>query len=350
MSKSLGNGIDPLEVIEKYGADSLRLSLLRGVAPGNDTRYSDTKVEACRNFINKLWNASRFVLMNIGDKKILPIDKVKLAPADKWIVSKLQNCIREVTNNLNKYEMGVAGDIVTDFVWDDFCDWYIELSKPALYGEDETRKQETLSVLCFVLENALKLLHPFIPFVTEEIYANLPTTSGSIMISEFPRYNYRASYKKEAKAFEGVMEMIKAVRAMKKDADCPPSKKVELFVVTENKRLVQANKDCILKLSGGSELTLIDNASEVTGKTVSAVTEIAQIYVPLGELVDLEKEKARLQAEIERIDGEIARAEGKLSNEKFVSKAPQKLVDAEREKVKKYQDMKAKCVEQLESL
>ena len=350
MSKSLGNGIDPLEVIEKYGADSLRLSLLRGVAPGNDTRYSDTKVEACRNFINKLWNASRFVLMNIGDKKILPIDKVKLAPADKWIVSKLQNCIREVTNNLNKYEMGVAGDIVTDFVWDDFCDWYIELSKPALYGEDETRKQETLSVLCFVLENALKLLHPFIPFVTEEIYANLPTTSGSIMISEFPRYNYRASYKKEAKAFEGVMEMIKAVRAMKKDADCPPSKKVELFVVTENKRLVQANKDCILKLSGGSELTLIDNASEVTGKTVSAVTEIAQIYVPLGELVDLEKEKARLQAEIERIDGEIARAEGKLSNEKFVSKAPQKLVDAEREKVKKYQDMKAKCVGQLESL
>ena len=350
MSKSLGNGIDPLEVIEKYGADSLRLSLLRGIAPGNDTRYSDTKVEACRNFINKLWNASRFVLMNIGDKKILPIDKVKLAPADKWIMSKLQNCIREVTNNLNKYEMGVAGDIVTDFVWDDFCDWYIELSKPALYGEDETRKQETLSVLCFVLENALKLLHPFIPFVTEEIYANLPTTSGSIMISEFPRYNYRASYKKEAKAFEGIMEMIKAVRAMKKDADCPPSKKVELFVVTENKRLVQANKDCILKLSGGSELTLIDNASEVTGKTVSAVTEIAQIYVPLGELVDIEKEKARLQAEIERIDGEIARAEGKLSNEKFVSKAPQKLVDAEREKVKKYQDMKAKCVEQLESL
>ena len=193
-------------------------------------------------------------------------------------------------------------------------------------------------------------VYPFIPFVTEEIYANLPTTSGSIMISEFPRYNYRASYKKEAKAFEGIMEMIKAVRAMKKDADCPPSKKVELFVVTENKRLVQANKDCILKLSGGSELTLIDNASEVTGKTVSAVTEIAQIYVPLGELVDIEKEKARLQTEIERIDGEIARAEGKLSNEKFVSKAPQKLVDAEREKVKKYQDMKAKCVEQLESL
>ena len=350
MSKSLGNGIDPLVVIDKYGADSLRLSLLTGVAPGNDTRYSDTKVEACRNFINKLWNAARFVLMNAEGKTIPAIESVKLAPADKWIVSKLQSCIREVTTNLNKYEMGVASDLVMNFVWDDFCDWYIELSKPALYGEDEKRKADALSVLCFVLENALKLLHPFIPFVTEEIYSNLPGTEGSIMISDFPRYNYKSSYKKEAKAFEGVMEIIKAVRAMKKDAECPPSKKVELFVVTENKRLVQLNKDCILKLAGASNLTLVEDASAVQGKTVSAVTELAQIYVPLGELVDIEKERARLAAEIERIDGEIARAESKLSNEQFVSKAPQKLVDAEREKVKKYQGMKEKCLAQLENL
>ena len=350
MSKSLGNGIDPLEIIEKYGADSLRLSLLTGVAPGNDTRYSDSKVESCRNFINKLWNAARFVLMNVGDRKIQPIENVKLSPADKWIVSKLQNCIREVTTNLNKYELGVASDLAMSFVWDDFCDWYIELSKPALYAEDEKKKEDALSVLCYVLENALKLLHPFIPFVTEEIYANLPGVNGSIMVAEFPRYNFKASYKKEAKAFEGVMEMIKAVRAMKKDADCPPSKKVELFVVTESKRLVTLNKDCIIKLSGASELTIVDDATAAGDKTVSAVTEIAQIYVPLGELVDLEKEKARLKAEIERIDGEIARAEGKLSNEKFVSKAPQKLVDAEKEKVAKYRDMKAKCVAQLESL
>ena len=205
-------------------------------------------------------------------------------------------------------------------------------------------------MLCYVLENALKILHPFIPFVTEEIYANLPNTKGSIMVSEYPRYNFKASYKKEAKAFEGVMEIIKAVRAMKKDAECPPSKKVELFVVTENKRLVSLNKDCIMKLSGASELTLVESVGEVEGKTVSAVTEIAQIYVPLGELVDIEKEKARLSAEIERIDGEIARAEGKLNNANFVNKAPAKLVDAEREKVKKYQDMKAKCVAQLENL
>ena len=235
-------------------------------------------------------------------------------------------------------------------VWDDFCDWYIELSKPALYGEDEKRKSDVLSVLCHVLENALKLLHPFIPFVTEEIYSNLPNTQGSIMVAEFPRYNSKAAYKKEAKAFEGVMGIIKAVRAMKKDADCPPSKKVELNVVTESRRLIQVNKDCIMKLSGASALNFVESAADVEGKTVSAITEIAQIYVPLGELVDLQKEKARLTAEIERIDGEIARAEGKLSNEKFVSKAPAKLVEAEKEKLEKYKDMKAKCVAQLESL
>ena len=350
MSKSLGNGIDPLEIIEKYGADSLRLSLLTGVAPGNDTRYSDAKVESCRNFINKLWNAARFVLMNVEGKKIPSINEVKLAPADKWIIAKLQNCIREVTMNLNKYELGVASDLITDFVWDNFCDWYIELSKPALYGEDENRKTEALAVLCFVLENALKLLHPFIPFVTEEIYANLPNTQGSIMTAEFPRYNAKMAYKKEAKAFEGVMGIIKAVRAMKKDADCPPSKKIELYVVTESKRLLQLNKDCIVKLSGASALSFVDDAAEVNGKTVSSVTEIAQIYVPHGDLVDLDKERARLTAEIERIDSEIARAEGKLNNERFVAKAPAKLVEAEREKVKKYQDMKAKCQAQLENL
>ena len=350
MSKSLGNGIDPLEVIENYGADSLRLSLLTGVAPGNDTRYSNTKVEASRNFINKLWNAARFVIMNVGDQKIPAIEEVKLAPADKWIVSKLQNCIREVTTNLDKYELGVAADLINDFVWNDFCDWYIELSKPALYGENEARKLDALAVLCYVLENALKLLHPFAPFVTEEIYRNLLKTNESIMVAEFPRYNYRFAYKKEAKAFEGVMEIIKAVRAMKKDADCPPSKKVELFVVTANKRLLQANKDSIVKLAGASDLTLIENVEQLKEKTVSAITEIAQIYVPLGELVDMEKEKLRLKGELDRIEAEIKRAESKLANEKFVSKAPKKLVDEEKDKVKKYTEMKKKCLAQLETL
>jgi valyl-tRNA synthetase len=324
--------------------------LLTGVAPGNDTRYSDTKVESCRNFINKLWNAARFVLMNVEGQRITPIDEVKLAPADKWIISKLQNCIREVTTNLGKYELGVACDRITDFVWDNFCDWYIELSKPALYGEDEKRKEDALSVLCYVLENALKLLHPFIPFVTEEIYSNLPNVEGKIISASFPRYNSKMAYKKEAKAFEGVMGIIKAVRAMKKDADCPPSKKVELNIVTESKRLIQLNKDCIMKLSGASNLKLVESSAEVEGKTVSSVTEIAQIYVPLGELVDLDKERARLTAEIERIDSEIARAQGKLNNPNFVNKAPKKLVEEEEEKLKKYQDMKEKCVAQLQEL
>ena len=350
MSKSLGNGIDPLEVVDKYGADSLRLSLLTGIAPGNDTRYSDTKVESCRNFINKLWNASRFVLMNAEGKKIPSVEEVKFAPADKWIISRLQNCIREVTTNLGKYELGMASELATDFVWDDFCDWYIELSKPALYGEDEERKLSALSVLCFVLENALKLLHPFIPFVTEEIYRNLPGTEGSIMVSSFPRYNSRMAYKKEAKAFEGVMEIIKVVRAMKKAADCPPSRKVELYLVTESKRLIQQNKDSIMKLSGAAAVKFAESVSAIEGKTVSQVTEIAQIYIPLGELVDIEKEKVRLAAEIERVSGEIERAKGKLANQNFVNRAPKKLVEDEQEKVKKYEAMKAKLEAQLAEL
>ena len=352
MSKSLGNGVDPLEVVEKYGADSLRLSLLTGVGPGNDTRYSDTKVESCRNFINKLWNASRFVFMNAEGKAIPDIESVRFSPADKWIISRLQNCIREVTTNLNKYELGVASDLATDFVWGDFCDWYIELSKPALYGDDEEKKLGTLSVLCFVLENALKLLHPFIPFVTEEIYQNFPgrAKKDSIMVSAFPRYNSRMAYKKEAKSFEGVMEIIKAVRAMRKNADCPPSRKVELYLVTESKRLIQLNRDCIMKLSGASQIRFVDSGAAVEGKTVSQATEIAQIYIPLGELVDIEKEKARLQAEIERVNGEIERANGKLANRDFVAKAPKKLVDNEREKLEKYLDMKEKFEKQLSEL
>ena len=282
----------------------------------------------------------------------MPVESVRFSPADKWIISRLQNCIREVTTNLNKYELGVAADLITDFVWGDFCDWYIELSKPALYGEDEEKKSGALSVLCFVLENALKLLHPFVPFVTEEIWHNLPGKSEKdiLMLASFPRYNSKLSYKKEAKSFEGVMEIIKAVRAMKKAADCPPSRKVEVYLVTESKRLVQLNKDSIMKLSGASAVKFAESGAAVEGKTVSQATEIAQIYIPLGELVDIEKEKARLAAEIERVNGEIARAEGKLANAAFVAKAPKKLVDGEREKLEKYRDMKAKFEEQLAGL
>ena len=350
MSKSLGNGIDPLEVIGKYGADSLRLSLVTGVAPGNDTRFTDAKVEAARNFINKLWNASRFVLMNAGEEKIPPLGEIRLQPADRWIISRLQSCIRETTVSLQKYDLGIAADKLTDFVWNDFCDWYIELSKPALYGDDAEKKRGSLSVLTFVLENCLKLLHPFIPFVTEEIYSYLPTTEGSIMTADYPRYNIKLSYRKEAKAFEGVIDLIKTVRAMKVSVNCPPSKKVRLFLATESRRLVSVNKGAILRLAGVSEIEFVEDGSSAGEKIVSNVCELGQIFVPLGELVNLEEERKRLEKELARVTEEVARAEGKLHNRNFVAKAPKKLVDDERAKKDKYLEMKKKLEEQLASL
>ncbi len=350
MSKSLGNGIDPLEIIEKYGADSLRLSLLTGVAPGNDTRFTDAKVESSRNFINKLWNASRFVLMNAKGEKPMKFEEVKLQPADRWIISRLQSTIREVTVSMQKYDLGIAADKLTDFVWNDFCDWYIELSKPALYGEDPERRRSALGVLFFVLENALKLLHPFVPFVTEEIWSYLPGKRSGIIAADYPRYNTKLAYKKEAKAFEGVIELIKTVRAMKVAVECPPSKKVHLFLVTDSKRLVTVNKNSILRLAGASEIDFISAGAEAGEKTMSQVCELGHLFVPLGELVDLEEEKARLEKELDRVMGEIARAGGKLANNNFVAKAPKKVVDDERAKLEKYIDMKAKLEKQLEEL
>ncbi len=350
MSKSLGNGIDPLDVIEKYGADSLRLSLMTGIAPGNDTRFTDAKVEAARNFINKLWNASRFVLMNAKGEKVPKIEEIKLQPADRWIISRLMTTIRDVTLSLQKYDLGIAADKLTDFVWSDFCDWYIELSKPALYGEDPERKRAALCVLFFVLENALKLLHPFIPYVTEEVYGYLPGKRGKIITADYPRYDSRLSYKKEAKAFEGVIELIKAVRAMKVAVNCPPAKKVRLFVATENRRLLSLNKNSILRLAGASELDFLAPDARLSEKTVSQVCEVGHLFVPLGELVDLDAERERLSKELDRVMGEIARAGGKLANVNFMSKAPKKVVEDEKAKLEKYIDMKKKIEQQLKEL
>ena len=289
--------------------------------------------------------------MNAEGKKVPRLEEIKLTAADKWIISKLQNCIKEVTLNLNKYELGVACDTLYSFMWDDFCDWYIELTKPALYGEDEGKRLGAVGVLCYVLENALKLLHPFIPFVTEEIYQNLPTAEGRIMVSAFPRYNARRAYKKEAKAFEGIMEIVKSVRNIKANVNCPASKKVDVYLIApESKRLISANKNSILKLAGARELCFVESADRVPGKTVSQACEICQIYIPLGELVDVEKERARLSAELERIEGEIRRAGGKLANQNFVTKAPKKLVEDERSKLEKYIDIKSKIEKQLQEL
>ena len=351
MSKSLGNGIDPLEVIAEYGADSLRFSLVTGVGPGNDTRYSKAKVEAGRNFMNKVWNASRFVLMNCEGVAVPSVTQIRLSPADKWIVSRLESCIREVTLNMGKFELGIAVGALYDFLWSDFCDWYIELSKSALYGGEEGKKAATLGVLVFVLDNALRLLHPFAPFITEEIWRNIPGNEGkSIMVSEFPRYNSRLAYKQEAKAFEAVMDIIKAVRNMKTAVNCPPSKKVKLYVSAPNKRIVQANAGAIVKLAGASEIAFVESGADVAEKTMSQVTENCTVYVPLGELVDPEKERARLQGELDRIIGEIARADGKLHNRGFLEKAPRALVDGERAKLEKFIGMKEKVETQLREL
>ncbi len=350
MSKTLGNGIDPLEVIDKYGTDSLRLALLTGIAAGNDSRFTDTKVEAARNFINKLWNAARFVLLNVKDKKIPSFEEIKLQPVDRWIISRLMSTIREVTISLQKYDLGIAADKLTDFVWNDFCDWYIELSKPALYGEDAEKRNGALGVLLFVLENIVKLLHPFIPFVTEEIYSYLPNVSGSIMTADYPRYKTKLSYKKEAKTFEGIIDLVKTVRAVKVTVNCPPAKKVHLYLVTDSKRLVSVNRGSLTRLAGLSGIEFVSDGSEVEGKTVSQVCDLGQFFIPLGDMVNLEEEKKRLEKELDRIMDEISRAGGKLANNNFVAKAPKNLVDAERKKLDKYLDMKLKIEKQIQEL
>ena len=350
MSKSLGNGVDPLEVISKYGADSLRFSLLQGVAPGNDTRYSDAKVESCRNFMNKIWNSGRFVIMSVADRNIKPVSEFRLSSADKWIIARLQSAIRDVTLAMNKFELGIACQTMYDFMWSDFCDWYIELVKPVLKGEDAVAADRAASVLVFVLENALKLLHPFIPFITDEIYRNIPGTEGTIMTKEFPRYNSRHAYKKDAQAFEGVMDIIKAVRAAKTELNCPPSRKVSLYIVTENKRLISANCDSILKLAGAKEINYVQSAADAGENAVAKVLSSGTVYIPMGELVDIEKEKARLEGELEKVMDEIRRADGKLNNQGFIAKAPKKLVDDERAKLNKYIELREKILAQLKSL
>ena len=350
MSKSLGNGVDPLVIIDKYGADSLRFSLLQGVAPGNDMRYSETKVESCRNFMNKIWNASRYVVMNCEGRNIKPLSEVKLAAADKWIISKLNAAVRDVTLSLNKFELGVACQILYDFMWSDFCDWYIELTKPALWSDDEVKKDDAVSVLHYVLTTALKLLHPFVPFITDEIYRSLPGTQGSIMVQDFPRYNSKLSYKKESTAFEGIMDIIKSVRAVKTETGCAPSKKVTLYVMAANRRMISANADSILKLGGAAEIKFVASKEEAGEKPVTKVLPNCTLFIPMGELVDLEKEKERLEKELERVTGEIRRADGKLNNQGFLSKAPKALVDSEREKLNKFCDLREKLLSQLKDL
>ncbi len=350
MSKSLGNGIDPTEVIAKYGADTLRFSLAFGIAPGSDMRFSDEKIEGARNFMNKVWNASRFVLLNAEGKTIKNVKDCKLSVADKWIVTKLNKTVRDVTLNMEKYEMGIALSNLYDFVWNDFCDWYIEFTKPVLYGDDENKITDTVSVLIFVLDTIIKLLHPFAPFITEQINKNMPNRSGSIMVAEYPRYDIKHNYSVAVAEVETLKEIIKSVRNVKAKTGAAPSKKVNLFITAEKAQRIKACALYIKKLAGVSEIFFISDKSELKEKVVSQVISGAELYIPLGELVDLKKEEERLNKELENVENEIARASGKLANKGFLEKAPKNLVDAEREKYDKFIDMRNKLVKQIKDL
>lgn len=350
MSKSLGNGIDPTEIIAKYGADTLRFSLINGVAAGSDMRFSDEKLEGARNFMNKIWNASRFVLINAEGKKIVPIKDVKLTIADKWIITKLNKTVKDVTLNMEKLEMGVALANLYDFVWNDFCDWYIEFTKPILYGEDEKKTNDTVSVLIYVLDKIVKLLHPFVPFITEEVYKNLPESNGFLMLSEFPKYETRQNYSVAVGEIETVKEIIKTVRNVKAKTGAAPSKKITLYVSTEKVAAIKAGTSYIKKLAGVTDVKFIQSKAELNEKTVSQVIDKVELYIPLGELVDFDKEIERLKKELENVENEIARASGKLANKGFLDKAPKALVDAERAKYDKFIDMRAKLNKQLSEL
>ncbi|MBR5439045.1 MAG: valine--tRNA ligase [Clostridia bacterium] len=342
MSKSLGNGIDPLEIIDEYGADTLRYTLLNGIAPGSDTRFSKDKLDGARNYINKIWNASRFVLMNCEGKKIKNIEDCKLSTVDKWIIARLNNTVRKITVNMEKFEIGIALSHLQEFVWNDFCDWYIELSKPALYGEDGEKKDTVLSVLVYVLTNTLKLLHPYIPFITDEIYKNIPGAKGSIMVADYPRYNSKLARKKDVDNTEYLMSIIKTIRQIRLETGCAVSKKVELYVVSENAKLIEKCSVYIEKLAGVSKINFIKNKNELAVQAVSQVLDKTELYIPLGELVDAQKELARLKGELEKVEAEIARASGKLANRGFLDKAPKALVEAEMAKREKYVEMRAK--------
>ena len=353
MSKSLGNGIDPLEMAEKYGADALRFNLITGNSPGNDTRFYTEKCEAMRNFANKIWNASRFVMMNLTiDRYELPAAD-KLEREDKWVLSKLNRLMKEVTENLDSFEIGVASAKVYDFIWDTYCDWYIELTKTRLNGTDEDAKLTAQNVLCYVLVTLLKLLHPFMPFITEEIYQALPKCDGAeniLMTAQWPEYTEALSFPAEESAMEAVMDLIRAIRARRAEMNVPPSKKAELMIVTDQAEPYQQGLHFIQRLAYASNVTFPETApADVTG-LVSVVTHDATAYLPLSELVDLAAERERIAKELEKAKNGLRITEGKLANEKFVAHAPENVVNAEREKVAKYQELIAKLEESAKAM
>ena len=347
MSKSLGNGIDPLEVIDQYGADALRFTLATGNSPGNDMRFSDERVQASRNFCNKIWNASRFIQMNLTidkDKAVeLPSD---LAIEDKWIISKFNTLVADVTRNIDQYELGLAAAKLNDFIWENFCDWYIEIAKTRLQTGDENVQK----VLCYVLSGAMQLLHPFMPFITETIWQALPHEGPSVMVSAWPEYKDELHFAAEEAQMESLMDAVRAIRNRRAEMNVPPSKKAKVLILTEKKDTFSAGAGFFPKLAYASEIELIDAVPADAAKMASVVTGDAQIYMPMGDLIDFEAERARLGKEKSKVEADIDFVMKKLNNPKFVDKAPEKVVAAEREKAEKLREHLAKLEESIAAL
>ncbi len=353
MSKSLGNGIDPLEVIEKYGADALRMTLITGNAPGNDMRFYYERVEANRNFANKIWNASRFIMMNMDGKEVAEAPE-SLEPVDRWILSKLNSLVKEVTDNMESFELGIAVQKIYDFIWDEFCDWYIEMVKPRLYNSDNAASQNAaLWTLKTVLIDALKLLHPYMPFITEEIFCTLQSEEESIMIARWPEYMESRSFAKDERDIETIKEAVRGIRNVRTEMNVAPSKKAHVYVVSEKediRKIFDEGKLFFTSLAFASNVTIQCDKNGIAEDAVSVVIANADIYIPFAELVDIKQEIERLEKEEKRLDSEISRVNGMLGNERFMSKAPEAKIAEEKEKLTKYTQMKQQVIERLAQL
>ncbi len=348
MSKSAGNGVDPIEMIDRFGADALRFNIITGNSPGNDMRFYVERCEAMRNFANKIWNATRFVMMNLTiDKNELP---EKLELEDKWILSKLNTLIKEVTENLDKYELGIAAEKIYSFIWDSYCDWYIELTKPRLNGDDQDAKLGAQKVLLYVLTETLTLLHPFMPFITEEIWQALPHEGEVLMIQKYPEYSEKLAYPAEEENFETVMAAIRAVRARRAEMNVPPSKKAKLIIETDKTDIFESGRAYLSKLAYASDVEVTKETPENLDGLVTVVTDEAKMYMPLAELVDIAKEIERIEKELKKANDELARVQNKLANENFVSRAPEAVVAAERDKADKANALIENLEETLKAL
>ena len=364
MSKSLGNGIDPLEIIDEYGADALRFMLTTGITPGNDMRFKTDKLESARNFANKLWNASRFVIMNLQEEDgafkdieaLSQMDKVSLKDEDKWIISRVNDAVKYITETMEKFDLALAGQRAYDLIWNEYCDWYIEIVKGRLYGDDEDDKKVARAVLVKVLKDMLRLLHPFMPYITEEIWAYLPKgeirkdNPDNFLIKEsWPCYSEALIFAEESEKIEMAMSVIKSIRNIRAEADAAPSKALRAVILSGSgkEKIVKAGERYIKKLANITEITFIKSKDEVPEEVMSSVVAGAEIFIPLDDIMDYEAEFDRLQKEKKKLEGEVKRVKGKLSNEGFISKAPQKVVDEEKAKQVKYEEMLSKVCERL---